>query len=177
MNCTLKLTNAQVIDGTGAPALSADVALDNDRIVAVGDLGDLATDRTLDCSGKTITPGFIDIHSHSDWLVPGADHGAVVEPFLRQGMTSLVGGNCGFSPAPLSEHNRHSAEDASRLIVDDALDLQWTTMAEFLDALDAGGLALNVAQLVGHGAVRSSVTGTLNTAARPPPTSSQQWSA
>lgn len=162
MECDLKLSGGRVIDGSGTPAQHADVAVTDGRIVAVGALDALTAHRTLDCSGKIVTPGFIDLHSHSDWLVPGADAGALVEPFLRQGMTTLVGGNCGFSPAPLSRHNRAGARSASRLIVDDEIDLRWETMDEFLAALEATPLALNVAELVGHGSVRAAVTGTLN---------------
>lgn len=165
MDCDLKLTGGHVIDGSGTPAVRADVALSGDRISAVGDLGGLAAARTLDCTGKTITPGFIDIHSHSDWLVPGADHGALVEPFVRQGMTTLVGGNCGFSPAPITDANRAAALDASRLIVDEAIEFRWRTMGEFLDGLEQGGVSLNVAQLVGHGTVRAGITGALNPSA------------
>ena len=77
-------------------------------------------------------------------------------------MTTLVGGNCGFSPAPITAVNRDAAQDASRLIIDDAIELRWDTMAEFLDALERGGVSLNVAQLVGHGSVRAAVTGALN---------------
>ncbi len=165
MECDLKLTGGSVIDGTGSAARRADVAMTGDRITAVGDLAGLAAARTVDCSGRTVTPGFIDIHSHSDWLVPGADHGTLIEPFIRQGMTTLVGGNCGFSPAPITEQNRPAAHDASRLIVDDAIELRWETMREFLDLLERGPLALNVAQLVGHGTVRAGVTGPLNPSA------------
>lgn len=165
MGCDLKLTGGSVIDGSGAPAVRADVALTGGRISAVGDLTDLEAAQVLDCTGKTITPGFIDIHSHSDWLLPGADHGALIEPFVRQGMTTLVGGNCGFSPAPITDVNRDAAQEASALIADDPIDLRWRTMPEFLDALDAGGVSLNIAQLVGHGTVRAGVTGYLNMAA------------
>jgi N-acyl-D-amino-acid deacylase len=164
MDCDLKLDGGEVIDGTGGPARRADVAVSGGRITAVGDLGGVAAARTIDCRGKTITPGFIDIHSHSDWLVPGADHGALVEPFVRQGMTTIVGGNCGFSPAPITDQNRHAAHEASRLIVDEAIDLRWETMGEFLDGLEHGGVSLNIAQLVGHGTVRAGVTGPLNPA-------------
>ena len=167
MDCELKLAGGEVIDGTGGPARRADVAVKNGRITAVDDLTGVAAARTIDCRGKTITPGFIDIHSHSDWLIPGADHGALVEPFVRQGMTTIVGGNCGFSPAPITDQNRHAAYDASRLIVDEAIELRWETMGEFLDGLEQGGVSLNVAQLVGHGTVRAGVTGPLNPA---PPT-------
>jgi N-acyl-D-amino-acid deacylase len=168
MHCDLKLVGGSVIDGSGSPAGRADVAVTGDRISAVGDLGALAAARTIDCRGKTVTPGFIDIHSHSDWLVPGADHGGLVEPFVRQGMTTLVGGNCGFSPAPITDRNRAAALDASRLIVDAAIDLRWESMGEFLDGLERGGVSLNVAELVGHGTVRAAVTGALNPAAPSP---------
>ena len=170
MDCDVKLSGGQVIDGTGAPAVRADVALRGDRIVAVGDLAQVAARTTIDCTGKIVTPGFIDIHSHSDWLVPGGDSGALVEPFVRQGMTTLVGGNCGFSPAPATACNRHSLEASSRLIVDDAIDLPWNDMEDFLAALERTPLPLNVAELVGHGAVRAAVTGPLNPA---PPTADE----
>jgi N-acyl-D-aspartate/D-glutamate deacylase len=165
MECDVKLQGGQVIDGTGAAAVQADVGVGGAEIVAVGDLRAMPAARVVDCSGKVITPGFIDIHSHSDWLLPGVDHGELIEPFIRQGMTTLVGGNCGFSPAPVTDANRHAACEASRLIIDDAIDLRWETMAEFLEALEQGGVSMNVAQLVGHGAVRAAVTGPLNPAA------------
>lgn len=164
MDCDLKLSGGSVIDGSGSPARRADVAVTGDRITAIGDLAAVTAGRTVDCTGKTITPGFIDIHSHSDWLVPGADHGTLVEPFVRQGMTTIVGGNCGFSPAPITDANYGAAHDASRLIVDDAIDFRWRTMAEFLDGLEQGAMSLNITQLVGHGTVRAGVTGPLNPA-------------
>jgi N-acyl-D-aspartate/D-glutamate deacylase len=165
MDCDLKLAGGHVVDGTGAPARRADVAIRAGVVVDVGDLGGLAAAETIDCAGRTVTPGFIDIHSHSDWLLPGAGHGVLVEPFVRQGMTSIVAGNCGFSPAPITDVNRASAQDASRLIVDDAIDLRWETLGGFLDALEKDGVSLNVAQLVGHGSVRAAVTGALNSSA------------
>lgn len=165
MACDLKLVGGFVVDGTGAPASRADVAVTGDRISAVGDLGALEARRTLDCRGRTITPGFIDLHSHSDFLVPGADAGALVEPFLRQGMTTLVGGNCGFSPAPVTERSRGALCESSRLITDDEIELRWETMDGFLSALEQTGVPLNVAQLVGHGVVRGGVTGPLEPAA------------
>ncbi len=164
MGCDVKFAGGEVLDGTGAKAFRADVAVTGGRISHVGDLADLEAGRTVDCSGRLVAPGFIDIHSHSDFLVPGADHGRLLEPFLRQGMTTLVGGNCGFSPAPVTERTRGPVTEASRLIADDPIDLRWETMGEFLDAISAGGVAINVAQLVGHGAVRAAVSGHLNPA-------------
>jgi len=173
MQCDLKLAGGQVIDGTGAASRRADVAVTGSVITAVGDLGAVSADTTIDCSGQLVTPGFIDIHSHADWLLPGADHGALIEPFIRQGMTTLVGGNCGFSPAPITAVNRAAAHEASRLIIDGVIDLRWDAMTEFLDALAAGGVSINVAQLVGHGTVRGAVTGPLN----PAPPSPEELSA
>lgn len=168
MGCDWKLAGGTVIDGTGAPGVRADVAIDGGRIRAVGDLAALEAANVIDCRGRVVTPGFIDIHSHADWLLPGADHGALVEPFVRQGMTTVVTGNCGFSPAPVSERSRDAARGASRLLHDGSLDPRWDTMLGFLDGLAEGGVALNVAQLVGHGSVRSAVTGSLNPAAPGP---------
>jgi len=165
MECDVKLAGGRVIDGTGAPALRADVAVTRGAISAVGDLSDLAAARVVDCRGAVVAPGFIDIHSHSDWLVPGRDCGALVEPFVRQGMTTLVGGNCGFSPAPVSERSRDAARSSSLLIVDEPVEPVWDTMAEFLDGLEKTGVPLNVAELVGHGAVRAAVTGPLEPSA------------
>jgi N-acyl-D-amino-acid deacylase len=164
MDFDLTLVGGTVIDGTGAPGVRADVAVADGRIAAVGDLAGATAAKTIDCAGRAVVPGFIDLHSHSDWLVPGAGAAKLVEPFLRQGMTTLVGGNCGFSPAPVTERNRGAAEDASRLIVDDVLPLRWTSMDEFLAALEATPLPLNVGELVGHGAVRAAVMGTLDPA-------------
>jgi N-acyl-D-amino-acid deacylase len=164
MECDVKLVGGLVIDGTGAERRRADVAITGDRITAIGDLAELSARETIDTSDRIVVPGFIDIHSHSDWLVPGGDAGTLVEPFVRQGMTTLVGGNCGFSPAPLSDRNRGSARESSRLIVDDEIELRWETMSEFLDELERASLPLNVAELVGHGAIRSAVMGALDPA-------------
>jgi N-acyl-D-aspartate/D-glutamate deacylase len=165
---TLKLAGGTVYDGTGAPPLRADVLVDGDRIVAVGDLGAREAATTLDCLGLAVAPGFIDIHSHADFLVPGAHAGRLVEPFVRQGVTTLIGGNCGFSPAPVTSHNHGAIRDGGTLITDDPLDVRWESMAGFLDGLAQTGLPLNLGQLVGHGAVRAAVTGPL-TADAPSP--------
>jgi N-acyl-D-aspartate/D-glutamate deacylase len=159
--CDLKLVGATLVDGSGAPARRADVALSGDAISHVGELSSLEAARTLDCTGRVVAPGFIDIHSHADWLLPGRGCGVLVEPFVRQGMTTLVGGNCGFSPAPLSARSRAAVSDSSVLITDEPLEPAWDDMGGFLDALAAGGVPLNLVELVGHGTLRASVLGPL----------------
>lgn len=161
MDCDLVLANATLVDGSGSPARRADVAVRGGEIAHVGDLAALAAARRIDCTGRVVAPGFIDIHSHSDWLLPGRDCGALVEPFVRQGMTTLVGGNCGFSPAPLVARSREAARANSVLITDEPLDARWDDMRGFLDALEQGGVPLNVLELVGHGTVRAGVLGPL----------------
>ncbi len=133
MSADLLLAGGDLVDGTGARAVRADVAVADGRITAVGDLAGLTARTTLDCAGRTIVPGFIDVHSHADFLVPGREAGALVEPFVRQGMTTLVGGNCGFSPAPVTARNQRGVQDGSRLITDDAIEVRWAGMADFLD--------------------------------------------
>ncbi|MCP5067781.1 MAG: amidohydrolase family protein [bacterium] len=164
MNCDWILSGGLVVDGTGSAAYRADVAISDGRIHGVGDLTGFEARETVDCSDRVVTPGFIDIHSHTDFLMPGADASTLVEPFLRQGMTTLVGGNCGFSPAPLTERNRSATRESSRLILDGEIEPRWESMDGFLSALGEGGVPLNVAELVGHGAVRAAVMGSLDPA-------------
>lgn len=170
MTADLLLRGGELADGTGAPLRRADVAVTDGRIAAVGDLAGLRARTIVDCAGRTVTPGFIDIHSHADFLLPRPDAGLLVEPFVRQGITTLVGGNCGFSPAPLTPRSRRGVQEGSRLITDGPIEVRWQTMAEYLDVLGAAGVPLNLVQLVGHGAVRSAVTGGLSAA---PPTPDQ----
>ena len=100
MDCDLLLKSGTVLDGTGAAGVRGDVAVTGERITAVGELGMITAGTVVDCAQKVVAPGFIDMHSHSDWVVPHADHGTVLAPLLEQGVTTIVGGNCGCSPAP-----------------------------------------------------------------------------
>ncbi len=162
MEFDLVLAGGELVDGTGAPAFRADVGVVRDRVEAVGDLSRAVRARTLDCTGRTVTPGFIDIHSHADWLLALDDAAERVGPFLLQGMTTLVGGNCGFSPAPVSERSRAAARASSRLILDEETDPPAEDMDAFLGFLEARRPPLNLVELVGHGAVRSAVKGALD---------------
>ena len=95
--CDLLITGGEVIDGTGAAARKADIALQGDRIVALGELAGVKADSVIDASGKVVTPGFIDVHTHDDRLLLANPE---VTPKLSQGVTTVVVGNCGVSLSP-----------------------------------------------------------------------------
>jgi N-acyl-D-amino-acid deacylase len=152
------IKNGLVLDGTGAPGYKADVGVRGDRIVAIGEIGSEAS-QLIDATGSVVTPGFIDLHAHSDlsFLIdPHADSK------LRQGVTLELVGNCGMSYcAPLNERTQATyAGWLSRMGGDaSAGEPTWTEFGGFLDALSASGSAINVATQIGHNQVRSAVIG------------------
>ncbi len=113
MDFDLVLAGGTVVDGTGRDGFPASVALRDGRIAAVGDLAGAQAARTIDCTGKVVAPGFIDMHSHSDWVLPQPDHADVLAPLLEQKITTIVAGNCGCSPAPYVGENRRLLPSAA----------------------------------------------------------------
>ncbi len=142
------IRGGEVIDGSGSAAFAADVGIQGDRIAAVGDLRDADAQQMLDARGLTVAPGFIDIHTHSEFtlLVDGRADSQVC-----QGVTTEVIGQCGFSAAPMAE-----PADASHLIghMEAGVALDWRSFGDYLERLQQARPALNVAAFVGHGALR-----------------------
>src|SRR5947207_9838176 len=101
------LRGATVVDGTGSPAFAADVVVEGDRIASVGAGGGRGT--VVDAAGLVVAPGFVDIHSHTDWIAPLPDGRELLAPNVLQGITTSVAGNCGISPAPLGPEFRRGA--------------------------------------------------------------------
>jgi N-acyl-D-amino-acid deacylase len=157
----LLITGSLVLDGTGAPAVPADVGVAGGRIVEVGRLGGTRAARTIRAGGRVVSPGFIDMHAHDDFNLP-------VNPLAaektRQGVTTLITGNCGLSPAPLGQEHRQAVLDAVDAL-DSGLACDWPTFGAFLDRMPP--LGLNAATLVGHGTVRAAVLGDESRAPRP----------
>jgi N-acyl-D-amino-acid deacylase len=153
----LVIKNGTVIDGTGRPRFRADLGLSGGRIVALGNNGTLAGRASLDATGLVVAPGFIDIHSHSDWILPLPDHHEILAPLVLQGVTTLVTGHCGLSLAPVTLASIPLVDGASAIARDRTFPYRWRSMAEFLQSLQGDGLLLNVACLVGHGTLRQAV--------------------
>jgi len=149
------IRNGHVLDGTGAPARVADVGIREAAIMHVGRSCNPKAERTIDASGKYVAPGFIDIHTHSDV-------GILVEPTaecaVRQGVTTHVIGNCGDSPAPISDEYRDLAVRRFEYY-SGASDWTWSSYEQYLDFMERRGVGINVAGLVGHGAIRLAVMG------------------
>jgi N-acyl-D-amino-acid deacylase len=151
----LLITGGTVVDGTGAPGFRADVAISGDEIVAIGRL-ETAAATTIDASGMVVSPGFIDLHSHSDFnffVEKTADSK------ILQGVTLEYVGNCGLSMcAPLIGA---STEELQIRLARFETDWEptWTDFGGYLEALSANGSTLNIAAQVGHGTVRQAVLG------------------
>src|SRR3989304_4412128 len=150
-----KIEGAAVVDGPAAPGFRADVGITGEAIAAVGDLSREPAGTVLRASGLMLAPGFIDVHSHSDWRL-WANRRA--ESKVRQGVTTEVVGNCGFSPAPVNPSFREDLRGFA-LYLPEGMDFSWQSVEEYLRRFDQGGCALNLIQLVGHGTLRIAAMG------------------
>jgi N-acyl-D-amino-acid deacylase len=150
----LVIEGGRLVDGSGGPPTGGDVGISGGRIEAVGDLGSADAAERLDATGLMVAPGFIDIHSHSDFLVPAEEHGEILAPFLGQGITTIVTGNCGYSPAPVNPATADELDSYTTFLRGPDLPRAWDSFGSYLTYLDERGVALNVVPLVAHGALR-----------------------
>ncbi len=148
------LKNGLVYDGSQDAPRNADVLIEGDRVAAVGQALSAEADRVIDCAGLCVAPGLIDGHSHNDFFYDWDDAERYYEPFLRQGITTQVTGNCGFSVFGVREDSPYVGSVGAGLF----------------HARNAGGFAafvrraegrlpVNLAPLIGHGTVRTGVAG------------------
>ncbi|MBN1882407.1 MAG: amidohydrolase family protein [Deltaproteobacteria bacterium] len=151
------LKNGLVVDGTGAPGFTGSVLLAGDRIEAVTTEEMDAPGDVIDCTDRVIAPGFIDMHSHMDWFLPVEGRPELKAPFINQGITTFVAGNCGYGVAGFMKDSPHMdlITDRTRGLYE----LNWRTMDEYFDRIEAIGLSHNLANLAGHGTTRASIRG------------------
>ncbi|HWB65405.1 MAG TPA: D-aminoacylase [Mycobacteriales bacterium] len=151
-----------VVDGSGSPSYVGDVGIRDGRIAAVGTVTEDATE-TFDATGMVVTPGFIDNHTHYDaqlfwdpWVTPSNEHG----------VTTVLGGNCGFTLAPLrssdADYVRRMMQKVEGMpleALETGVEWGWESFADYLDAVEHKQLAVNAGFLVGHCAIRRYVMG------------------
>src|SRR5499426_3956471 len=155
MAWSLLIKGGTVIDGSGAPGVAADVAVEGDRIAAVGRGLSGDASRVIDATGLMVTPGFIDSHSHSDLVYETCPS---AESKVRQGVTTEVVGMCGFSPGPIAPGMQEAVRNWIGGIGSKP-SATWHSFAEYLDHLRGLGTSVNVVQFVGHGALRMATVG------------------
>jgi N-acyl-D-amino-acid deacylase len=157
----IAIRNARIVDGTGAPAFSGNVAVKDGKIAAVGAF-DGAAEREIDAQGHVLSPGFIDVHTHYD---PQLCWDRLATPSLEHGVTTVVVGNCSLSLAPVHEGASRKLirmfgkiEDIKEPTFDAGVPFKWESFGQYLDFIRPG-LGINVGALVGHSALRYYVMG------------------
>ena len=156
MGYDIIIENGRVIDGTGNPWFKADVGLKGGAIEAIGGLRAAEAKRRIDAEGMVVAPGFIDIHSHSDYNVLIDPR---VESKVRQGVTTEVVGNCGSSAAPMNADVRAYREKYMRARLGEDFQFNWATLRDYLGLIDGVGASFNLVAVVGQGTIRQNVMG------------------
>jgi N-acyl-D-amino-acid deacylase len=150
------LKNGLIVDGTGAKGRIGNLLIKRSRIERVTEKAIPTNAKTIDCTGKVIAPGFIDAHSHYDWFLPSREKMELKAPFTLQGITTFVGGNCGFSPAGFKKDTSHLPliEELFRGANDG---ISWKSMGEYFSQLKKTGMSHNLISLAAHGTTRASI--------------------
>ncbi len=145
------IKNGTIIDGTGAKAFRADVAIEKDKIVKVGDLKDSRAHEIIDASGKYVAPGFVDVQNHSDVYWTIFDNPSL-DSLVAQGITTALLGNCGASLAPLL--SRDALLSVQKWHNLEGVNFNWLTFDEYLDQLSKRNFGANIGSLVGYSTLR-----------------------
>jgi N-acyl-D-amino-acid deacylase len=163
-NFDLLIRNASIVDGTGAPRFNGDIGILSDRIIRIGDLSALRGESEIDLAGRIAAPGFIDSHTHDDRIMLSNPDMA---PKVSQGVTTVIGGNCGVSLAPMPRPIPNPVTPPLNLLDEHGSWFQFPTFASYLQALSANPAATNCAMLVGHTTLRVATMSDLSLPASP----------
>jgi len=148
----LLIKNAEIFDGTKNAGYKADIGVKGERIVKIGAIDSLAL-MTIDAVDRVVCPGFIDMHSHSDFTILANPRS---ESKIRQGVTTEVIGNCGMSAAPRYDE---ALKRGQEICQDFGFSCAWKSMADYFKVLENTGIGINIVALVGQGNIRTSVMG------------------
>lgn len=154
------LKKGRIVDGSGRKSFIGDVLVNGGVIEAVTTNDLIFSGKTIDCTGSIIAPGFIDAHSHNDWIVTKPRHSASTNPFSAQGITTFVTGNCGFGIAGFDKNaaNKRFIEKKIGTFLGNS-NIPWNSMEEFFALVRRQGLTHNMINCAGHGTTRMSVRG------------------
>ncbi|HOH08070.1 MAG TPA: D-aminoacylase [bacterium] len=156
----LLIVNGNLYDGSGGAPVRADIGIRGDRIAAVGRLDDEGCPQVIDAKGLAVSPGFVDVHTHTDLHLLAEPR---AESKIHQGVTLEIGGNCGDSVFPLTSTGRREVQEEWRR--EYGIEAGWSDLAGFFEVLGKKGSALNYATLIGHSTIRSVAMGAAD---RPP---------
>ena len=152
------LRNGFIVDGSGTPRIKGDLLINEGVIEEIAPGGIKFPGETVDCEGLVVAPGFIDMHSHMDWVLPAEGHDELKTPFTAQGVTTFVAGNCGFGVAAYMKNSPHR-EMIEKRIMDRIFSVEWDTYGEFFDRTKRRLHTHNLAVLAGSGTTRMSMRG------------------
>ena len=155
------LKNVKIYDGTGSEPYRADILLEEDRIAKIAEKIDLPADSVFDLSGKSVSSGFIDAHSHNDWFAIKKEPLPYFRPFLLQGITTFVAGNCGISEIGFEKGNPYTEKLGGGIFSFENTTGQYGTAEEYFHAVD-GQMPCNMAVLAGHCSARAAAGGIEN---------------
>jgi N-acyl-D-amino-acid deacylase len=147
------IKNCNLVDGTGTPSRMSDVLLDGDTITNVGTNISTSSDIIIDAEGFTLSPGFIDPHTHSDISIIGAPDATGK---ISQGVTTDIAGNCGLSAFPVTEMNRGHLQS---LYSKYGVEINWSSITEYIQRINDTRPSINITSLCGHNTLRASLAG------------------
>jgi N-acyl-D-amino-acid deacylase len=157
------LKGGLIVDGSGSAPYTANLLIRSGKVTRISPRSLRTSGVIIECAGRVVAPGFIDAHSHLDWHIPVKGHDELKYPFLAQGITTVVAGNCGLCAAGFREGSPWKERVSSGMLaagLPAAQNLQqWDTVADYFERLESSGTSQNIALLAGHGSTRASIRG------------------